>query len=125
MTQRSPFRHFKTSPRLSPWQRVVHQIPSISAQRRRIAASAGSGISHKSVRSWRSRYGPLLVTKVRKRSVFGMRWSRWQRYLDEVFTRVNGARCYRYRAAYQGGVSNENIRAGLRSRLLQMGFEPV
>lgn len=58
----------------------------------------GIEVSHKTVRVWRQRFGPMFAAEIRKRRVAGLRSSSWRWHLDEVFVRINGVQHYLWHA---------------------------
>jgi putative transposase len=60
----------------------------------------GFVFSHETVRDWEARFAPLLTERLRakRRGQGGMRW-----HADETYIKVNGTRCYLYRAIDREG----------------------
>ena len=54
----------------------------------------GINVSHETVRFWWNRLGSLFANEIRKRRIEGLRSSRWQWRMDEVFVKINGERHY-------------------------------
>ena len=54
----------------------------------------GVDISHKTVRYWWHRFGPMFAAEFRKRRIEGKKSSRWKWHLDEMFVKFNGERHY-------------------------------
>jgi putative transposase len=64
----------------------------------------GIDISHKTVRFWWNRFGPLFAAEIRTKRVSQMRaYSNWQWHLDEVFVKINGEMHYLWRAVDHEG----------------------
>ncbi len=63
----------------------------------------GIDVSHETVRFWWQRFGPMFAAEIRRKRVGQMRSSRWRRYLDEVFVKVNGVQHYLWRAVDHEG----------------------
>jgi len=60
----------------------------------------GFVFTHETVRDWEARFGPLLADHLRakRRGTAGAKW-----HADETYLRVDGRRCYRYRATDRDG----------------------
>ena len=99
MTQRSPFRYFRTSPEVI--RLAVMLCVRFSLSLRNVEAllkECGIEVSHEMVRYWRQRFGPMFAAAIRQMRVNGMRSARWRSHLDEVFVRINGVQHYLWRA---------------------------
>jgi transposase-like protein len=48
----------------------------------------GVDVSHEMIRFWWHRFGPMFAAEIRKRRIQGMKSSRWQWHLDEVFVKM-------------------------------------
>jgi putative transposase len=99
MTQRSPFRYFRTSPeviRLAVmlYVRFPLSLPNVED----LLHERGIEGSPETVRFWWQRFGPMFAADIRKRRVRQMRSSRWRWHLDEVFVRASGVQPYLRRA---------------------------
>ena len=104
MTQRSPFRYFKTSPEIIRLAVMMHiRFPLSLRNVEDLLHERGIGICHETVRFWWHRFGPMFAAEIRKRRVSGMRWSHWQWHLDEVFVKINGERHYLWKAVDHDG----------------------
>ena len=91
MTQRSPFRYFKTSPEIIRLAVMMYFGFPLSLRKvEDLLHERGIEISHETVRFWWNRFGPLFAAEIRKRRVSGIRSSRWRWHLDEVFVKING-----------------------------------
>ncbi len=79
MTQRSPFRYFKTSPE-SNRQAVMMYIrfPLSLRNVEDLLHERGVDISHTTVRFWWHRLGPVFAAEIQKRRVSGGRSSKWR-----------------------------------------------
>jgi putative transposase len=104
MTQRSPFRYFKTSPEVIRLAVMLYVRFSLSLRNvEDLLHERGIEISHETVRFWWLRFGPLFAAEIRRKRVGGMRSSRWLWHLDEVFVKVNGVQHTLWRAVDQEG----------------------
>ena len=91
MTQRSPFRYFKTNPEIIRLAVMMYFGFPLSLRKvEDLLNERGIEISHETVRFWWNRFGPLFAAEIRKRRVSGIRSSRWRWHLDEVFVKING-----------------------------------
>jgi putative transposase len=98
MTQRSPFRYFKTSPEIIRLAVMLYiRFPLSLRNVEDLLHERGIEVSHETVRYWWQRFGPMFAAEIRKRRVGGMRSSRWRWHLDEVFVRINGVQHYLWR----------------------------
>ena len=104
MTQRSPFRYFKTSPeviRLAVMLDVRFPLPLRNVED--LLHERGIEVSHETVRFWWPRFGPMLAAEIRRKRIGQMRPSRWRWHLDEVFVRTNGVQHDLWRAVDHEG----------------------
>jgi hypothetical protein len=86
MTQRSPFRCFKTSPGIIRVALMMHvRFPLSLRTVEDLLQERGIDISYESVPFCWTRFVPVFAAEIRKRRVEGMRSSGWPRHLDEVF----------------------------------------
>ncbi len=89
MTNRSPFRYFKTSPEVIRLAVMMYiRFPLSLRNVEDLLHERGIDISHETVRFWWRRFGPMFAAEIRKRRVEGMRSSRW--HLEKVFVKING-----------------------------------
>ena len=123
MTQRSPFRYFKTSPdiiRLAVMWYVRFPLSLRNAED--LLHERGIKISYETVRFWWHRFGPLFAAEIRKRRISGMRSSCWRWRLDEVFVKINGERNYLWRAVDHEGEVLESFVTKTRDRKAALKF---
>jgi putative transposase len=86
MTQRSSFRHFKTSSEIIHLAVMKHvRFPLSLRNVEDVLHERDIDISHKSVRFWWNRFGPIFAAEIPKRRVEGMRSNGWRWPPDEVF----------------------------------------
>ena len=98
MFNRSPFRYFKTSPKIIrlavmlyvPFPLSLRNVEDLPHER-------GVDVSHEAVRFWWHRFGPLFASEIRKRRIGAMKSSRWRWPLDEMFVKINGEKHFRRR----------------------------
>jgi putative transposase len=84
MTNRSPFRYFKTSPEIIRLAVMLYvRFPLSLRNVENLLHVRGIDVSHETVRFWWHRFGPMLASEIRKRRIEGMRSSCWRWHLDE------------------------------------------
>lgn len=123
MTQRSPFRYFKTSPemiRLAVMMCI--RFPLSLRNVEDLLHERGIDISHETVRFWWHRFGPMFAREIRNRRVQGMRSSRWRWHLDEVFVKINGELHYLWRAVDHEGEVLESFVTKKRDKKAALKF---
>ena len=98
MTKRCPFKYFKTSPEIIRLAVMLYvRFPLSLRNVEDLLHERGLEVSHETVRFWWQRFGPMFASEIRKRRIAGLKSSRWQWHLDEVFVKVNGERHYLWR----------------------------
>jgi len=117
MTNGSPFKYFKTSPEIirlavMPCVRVTLSLRNVED----LLHERGIDVSHETIRFWWHRFEPLFASEIRKRRIAGMRLSRWQWQLDEMFVKINGERHYLWRAVDHEGEVLESFVTDTRDR---------
>ncbi len=123
MTQRSPFRYFKTSPEIIRLAVMMYiRFPLSLRNVEDLLHERGVEVSHETVRFWWHRFGPLFASEIRKRRVEGMRSSRWRWHLDEVFVKINGERHYLWRAVDHEGEVLESFVTKTRDKKAALKF---
>ena len=123
MTQRSPFRYFKTSPEIIRLAVMMYiRFPLSLRNVEDLLHERGVEVSHETVRFWWHRCGPLFASEIRKRRVEGMRSSRWRWHLDEVFVKINGERHYLWRAVDHEGEVLESFVTKKRDKKAALKF---
>ena len=74
MTQRTPFRYFKTSPEIIRLAVMMYiRFPLSLRNVEDLLHERGIDICHETVRCWWHRFGPLFASEIRKLRVAGMR----------------------------------------------------
>ena len=76
----------------------------------------GIDISHKTIRFWWLRFGPIFAAEIRKRLIEGMRSSHWRWHLDEMFVKINGERRFLWRAVDHEGEVLESFVTKMRDK---------
>jgi putative transposase len=123
MTKRSPFKYFKTSPEIIRLAVMLYvRFPLSLRNVEDLLHERGIDVSHETVRFWWNRFGPLFANKIRKRRIEGMKSSRWQWHLDEVFVKINGERHYLWRAVDHEGEVLESYVTKTRDRKAALNF---
>lgn len=100
MSKTDPFKYFHSSPEIIRlavmlYVRFLLSLRSVED----LLHERGVDISHETVRFWWHRFGPMFAVEIRKRSIEGMKSSRWRWPLDEIFVKINGGRHYDWWAA--------------------------
>ena len=92
MTQRSPFRYFKTSPEIIRLAVMLYvRFPLSLRNVEDLLHERGIEISHETVRFWWNRFGPMFAGEIRRHRVDRMRNCRqWRWHLDEMYVKING-----------------------------------
>jgi len=123
MIKRSPFKYFKTSPEIIRLAVMLYvRFPLSLRNVEDLLHERGIDVSHETVRFWWNRFGPLFANKIRKRRIEGMKSSRWQWHLDEVFVKINGERHYLWRAVDHEGEVLESFVTKTRDRQAALKF---
>jgi putative transposase len=123
MTRRSPFRYFKTSPEIIRLAVMLYvRFPLSLRNVEDLLHERGVEVSHETVRFWWNRFGPLFASEIRKRRIEGMKSSRWQWHLDEVFVKINGERHYLWRAVDHEGEVLESFVTKTRDKKAALKF---
>ncbi len=124
MTQRSPFRYFKTSPeiiRLAVMMYVRYPLSLRNVED--LLHERGIEISHETVRFWWNRFGPMFAAEIRRRRVDRMRNCRhWRWHLDEMYVKINGEMHYLWRAVDHEGEILESFVTKARDRKAALKF---
>jgi len=123
MTKRSPFKYFKTSPEIIRLAVMLYvRFPLSLRNVEDLLHERDIDVSHETVRFWWNRFGPLFANKIRKRRIEGMKSSRWQWHLDEVFVKINGERHYLWRAVDHEGEVLESFVTKTRDKKAALKF---
>ena len=124
MTERSPFRYFKTGPEIIPLAETLYvRFPLSLRNVEDLLHERGIEISHETVRFCWIRSGPLFASEIRRKRTSRMRsYSNWQRRVDEVFVKFNGERHYLWRAVDHEGEVLESFVTKTRDRESALKF---
>jgi putative transposase len=118
MTQRSPFRYFKTSPAIIRLAVMLYiRFPLSLRNVEDLLHERGVEISREKVRDWWNRVGPMLAAEPRRKWVERMRGSsHWRWHFDEVFVQMSGVTHYLWRAVDHEGEVLESVVTKTRDR---------
>lgn len=124
MTQRSPFRYFKTSPEIIRLAVMLYiRFPLSLRNVEDLLYERGIEICHEMVRYWWNRFGPLFAAELRRKRVDRLRGCRhWRWHLDEVFVKINGVTHYLWRAIDHEGEVLESVVTKTRDRKAALKF---
>jgi len=124
MTQRSPFRYFKTSPEIIRLAVMLYvRFPLSLRNVEDLLHARGIEVSHETVRFWWHRFGPLFAAEIRRQRVSRMRSGpQWKWHLDEVFVKINGVQHYLWRAVDHEGEVLESFVTKARDRKAALKF---
>ena len=124
MTNRSPFRYFKTSPEIIRLAVMMYvRFPLSLWNVEDLLHERGIEISHETVRFWWNRFGLLFAAEIRRMRTNRMRsYSNWQWHLDEVFVKINGETHYLWRAVDHEGEVLESYVTKRRDRKAALKF---
>jgi putative transposase len=123
MTQRSPFRYFRTSPEIIRLAVMMYvRFPLSLRNVEDLLHERGIEVSHETVRFWWHRFGPMLAAEIRRKRAQGLRSSRWRWHLDEVFVRINGVQHYLWRAVDHEGEVLESYVTKTRDKEAALKF---
>ena len=123
MTQRSPFRYFKTSSEIIRLAVMMYiRFPLSLRNVEDLLHERGIDVCHETVRFWWHRFGPMFAAEIRKRRVAGRRSSHWRWHLDEVFVKINGERHYLWRAVDHEGEVLESFVTKTRDKKSALKF---
>lgn len=123
MTNRSPFRYFKTSPEIIRLAVMLYvRFPLSLRNVEDLLHERGVDISHETVRYWWHRFGPMFASEIRRRRIEGMQSSSWKWHLDEIFVKINGERHYLWRAVDHEGEVLESFVTKSRDKKAALKF---
>lgn len=124
MTQRSPFRYFKTSPEIIRLAVMLYvRFPLSLRNVEDLLHERGIDISHETVRFWWNRFGPMFAAEIRRKRIEGQRSvSRWRWHMDEVFVKINGEMHYLWRAVDHEGEVLESFVTKARDKRAALKF---
>lgn len=124
MTNRSPFRYFKTSPEIIRLAVMMYvRFPLSLRNVEDLLHERGIDVSHETIRFWWNRFGPLFASEIRRQRVQQLRsYSNWQWHLDEVFVKINGEQHYLWRAVDHEGEVLESYVTKRRDKAAALKF---
>ena len=123
MTNRSPFKYFKTSPEIIRLAVMLYvRFPLSLRNVEDLLHERGIEVSHETIRFWWQRFGPMFANEIRKRRIEGMKSSQWRWHLDEVFVKINGERHYLWRAVDHEGEVLESYVTKTRDKKAALKF---
>ncbi|AHM04461.1 Mobile element protein [Roseibacterium elongatum DSM 19469] len=123
MTKRSPFKYFKTSPEIIRLAVMLYvRFPLSLRTVEDLLHERGVDVSYETVRFWWHRFGPMFAAEIKKRRIDGMKSSRWQWHLDEIFVKINGEKHYLWRAVDHEGEVLESYVTKTRDRKAALKF---
>jgi putative transposase len=124
MTNRSPFRYFKTCPEVIRLAVMMYtRFPLSPRNVEDLLHERGIDVSHEAVRFWWNRFGPMFAAEIRRNRANRMcAYSNWQWHLDEVFVKINGETHYLWRAVDHEGEVLESYVTKRRDRKVALKF---
>ncbi|CUH39968.1 Transposase IS66 family protein [Jannaschia seosinensis] len=123
MTNRSPFKYFKTSSEIIRLAVMMYvRFPLSLRNVENLLHERGGDVSNEAVRFWWQRFGPMFAGENRKRRIEGMQSSRWRWHLDEMFVKINGEQHYLWRAVDHEGEVLESFVTKTRDKKAALKF---
>ena len=124
MTNRSPFRYFKTSPEVIRLAVMLYvRFPLSLRNVEDLLHERGIDVCHETVRQWWMRFGPVFAADIRRKRASRLRAGRqWQWHLDEVFVKIRGNQHYLWRAVDHEGEVLEAFVSKTRDRHAALKF---
>lgn len=121
---RSPFRYFKTSPKIIQLAMMMYiRFPLSLRNVEDLLHERGIDVCHEAVGHWVDRFGPYFAHKIRKRRSESMRQSsQWRWHLDEVFVKIRGQTHYLWRAVDHEGELLESYVTKTRDKASALKF---
>jgi putative transposase len=123
MSNRSPFRYFKTSPEIIRLAVMLYvRFPLSLRNVEDLLHERGVDVSHETVRFWWHRFGPMFASEIRRRRIEGMRSSQRRSHMDEMFVKINGETHYLWRAVDHEGEVLESYVTKTRDKKAALKF---
>ncbi|MGI9372894.1 MAG: IS6 family transposase, partial [Hyphomicrobiales bacterium] len=124
MAKQYPFKYFNTSPEIIRLAVMMYvRFPLSLRNVEDLLRERGIDISHKTLRIWWNRFGPMFAGEIRRKRTQQMRaYSNWQWHLDEVFVKINGETHYLWRAVDHEGEVLESFVTKRRDRKAAVKF---
>ena len=100
MTNKNPFRYFKTSPEIIRLAVMMYvRFPLSLRNVEDLLHERGIDVSYETVRYWWNRFGPMFAKEIRCRRIHSsLNHSNWRWHVDEMFVKINGETHYLWRA---------------------------
>ncbi len=124
MTNKSPFRYFRTSPEIIRLAVMMYiRFPLSLRNVEDLLHERGIDVSYESVRFWWQRFGPRFASEIRRKRSQSMRHhSNWKWHLDEMFVKINSERHYLWRAVDHEGEVLESFVTKARDKKAALKF---
>jgi putative transposase len=124
MTQREPFKYFKTSREIIQLAVMMYvRFPLSLRNVEDLLHERGIDVSHEAVRFWWHRFCPMFASEIRQKRAERLRsWPQWRWHLDEMFVKINGERCYLWRAVDHEGEVLESYVTKTRDKKAALKF---
>lgn len=104
MSQKNPFKYYKTSPEIIKLAVMYYiRFPLSLRQVEDILHERGIDICHETIRYWWNKFGAVFARGIKKKRLAGY-YSNWRWHIDEVFVKINGETHYLWRAVDHEGV---------------------
>jgi putative transposase len=124
MTNRSPFRYFRTSPDIIRLAVMMYvRFPLSLRNVEDLLHERSIDVSHETVRFWWQRFGQMFAAEIRRKRADRIRpATHWRWHLDEVFVRINGEMHYLWRAVDHEGEVLESFVTKRRDKKAALKF---
>ena len=124
MSKIDPFKYFHSGPEIIRLSVMMYvRFPLSLRNVEDLLHERGIEISHKSVRFWWNRFGPMFAAEIRKKRAEHLRCGpQWRWHLDEVFVKINGERHYLCRAVDHEGEVLESFVTKTRDKKAALKF---
>ena len=101
----NPFRYFKTSPEIIRLAVMMYvRFPLSLRNVDDLLHERGIDISHKTIRAWWNRFGPIFAADIKRGRVKAMpAHPQWRWHVDQMYVRINGEIHYLWRAVNHEG----------------------
>jgi len=124
MTQREPFKYFKTSREIIQLAVMMYvRFPLSLRNVEDLLHERGIDVSHEAVRFWWHRFCPMFASEIRQKRAERLRsWPQWRWHLDEMFVKINGEMHYLWPAVDHEGEVLESFVAKTRDKKAALKF---
>lgn len=118
------FRYFKSSPEVIRLAVMMYvRFPLSLRHVEELLFERGIDVCHETIRYWWNRFGPVFAKEIGKRRLrHPVQHSNWRWHLDEVFVKINGERCYLWRAVDHEGTVLDAIATKKRDKAAAYKF---